>query len=177
MAPACVSSAIEDHFDVPASLDRRARLSQNIEHVGNLVSDVRVEPLDSRLQKLIKTQEQDGRFPLTDLLSDLTSKSLGDLKKLASEIKGAPEEIRETVLATTLAVLVLELCTNVLTESWGPAVSKAKAVLDMTAKNATLYGRPLADALEEVVSFESLFDRFWIQIMGRNFHENGPTKV
>ncbi len=154
MQQACVSSSLAEDFDAWDYSVRRATPRQDARPLDklrdNLLSDVRVEPPDSRVQELIKTQEQDGSFPLTELLADLTGISLDDLKKLASEVKGAPEEIRETVLATALVVVFLKRRAD--NRDWTQQARKARLWLRANARGARLNGKPVFEGLRDVFS-------------------------
>ena len=136
-----------------ASSEWEARLREDIgplDEFDSFFGDARVEPPDSQVRELIGTQEQDGSFPLTDLLADLTGISLDDLKKLASEIRGAPEEIREKVLATALTAVFLKARAD--SRKWAQQAGKARSWLRANAKGARLDGKPVFEGLRDLYS-------------------------
>jgi len=100
---------------------------------------------------LLKTQTAAGSFESISYLPRLIPRSVTELKKLAERIDQVPVALQERVLATVLTLILLETGGQKSTNLWQRAAEKANEWLKKNAANAKLNGKPIHEALTELV--------------------------
>ena len=95
---------------------------------------------------LLLHQRADGSFPLNDALAGWANRSLAELRDWARRLEPTGAEA-ETILATALALALLELNAHANVATWKPAAAKARAWLGRHA--ATVDGVPVDSWLRQ----------------------------
>lgn len=102
------------------------------------------------IYELVGSQTVVGSFNALNLLPKLVPQSITELKRLAEHIDSVPIAIQERVLATTLTVFLLETRAADDEILWKLAALKAEAWLQQVAPQATLNGKSLHEATEQI---------------------------
>ncbi len=95
---------------------------------------------------LLLHQRADGSFPLNDALAGWANRSLAELRDWAHRLEPAGPEA-EMILATALALALLELNAHANVANWKPAAAKARTWLGRHA--ATVDGVPVDSWLRQ----------------------------
>lgn len=93
---------------------------------------------------LLALQQADGSFPLGEELAGWTGKKIEELKKWARKLSPGGSKA-ESVLATTLALILLEKKAADASDQWQAAAAKARGWL--ASHRSTLEGLPVEDWL------------------------------
>jgi len=100
---------------------------------------------------LLKTQTVAGSFESISYLPRLIPRSVTELKKLAERIDQVPIALQESVLATVVTLILLETGGQKSAKLWKRAAAKANEWLKKNATHAQLNGKPIHEALTELV--------------------------
>jgi len=100
---------------------------------------------------LLKTQTAAGSFESISYLPRLIPRSVTELKKLAERIDQVPVALQEIVLATVLTLILLESDGQKSAKLWQRAAAKANEWLKKYAMDAQLNGKPIHEALTQLI--------------------------
>ena len=103
---------------------------------------------------LLRGQTAPGWFRWTDELPTLLGKSVQELTALIRRVEGVRGKMRKHALSTALTLIILETKAAEFKSQWSRAAEKAKKWLSATG--ASLNGKPVLDALKELLSPEPL---------------------
>lgn len=101
--------------------------------------------------ELLQTQTAAGDFDALKLVATRLAKSVKELRNLAKGITRVPAKHCLPAMVTTLGLILLQLEGDRFSDFSLNAEMKAAAWLEKNAKNATLNGQPLYDALKTLV--------------------------
>jgi hypothetical protein len=111
--------------------------------IDGIISDVEL------IIALLHTQTAAGWFDCLPLVARAVQHTPNELKALSAQIENVAEEIRQSVLATAIALILFRTKAGDVRGMWRRAGLKAKAWMNKNAKDARLNGRPLEVVLRE----------------------------
>lgn len=127
------------------------RTKNGAQSAKNFAPDGRLKRVRTAwIYELVESQTVVGSFDALNLLPKLVPQPITELKRLAEHIDSVPIAIQERVLATTLTVLLLETRAANDEILWKQAALTAEAWLQQIAPQATLNGKGLHEAAEQI---------------------------